>query len=360
MIGGTAAALLAGAVAGPRAFADDGFSAYVEGQFDVFKDRPVGQPGWAAHATQADVASRQAPQVAAPPALRPASATPSERSAGSTDAVPTPPRRPQTRTPSPSDAALHDSRSQPRQAGLSALWRGGGLSREQRALQSAYPGAFAFEGNEVVFPDGTRLVWDDGRTKSPAELLASADLEDMFAYDYPIAARGRLVPARHEDPGRVRNDAFFKALYGASAGAVRADTRQVPWVPALGGGSLTVTTRFGVADRLARVSAELERLPARFHKHLVPSAGAFLWRPIAGTNRMSVHSFGAAVDVATTHSSYWRWDGHKAGATIPYRNEIPMEIVEVFEKHCFIWGGRWHHYDTMHFEYRPELLPHCH
>ena len=30
------------------------------------------------------------------------------------------------------------------------------------------------------------------------------------------------------------------------------------------------------------------------------------------------------------------------------------------EKHGFIWGGRWYHYDTMHFEYRPELLvPAC-
>lgn len=26
------------------------------------------------------------------------------------------------------------------------------------------------------------------------------------------------------------------------------------------------------------------------------------------------------------------------------------------EKHGFIWGGCWYHYDTMHFEYRPELL----
>ena len=33
-----------------------------------------------------------------------------------------------------------------------------------------------------------------------------------------------------------------------------------------------------------------------------------------------------------------------------------MEIVRIFEKHGFIWGGRWYHYDTMHFEYRPELL----
>ena len=41
---------------------------------------------------------------------------------------------------------------------------------------------------------------------------------------------------------------------------------------------------------------------------------------------------------------------------IKYVNRIPKEIVKVFEKHGFIWGGRWYHYDTMHFEYRPELI----
>jgi D-alanyl-D-alanine carboxypeptidase len=40
----------------------------------------------------------------------------------------------------------------------------------------------------------------------------------------------------------------------------------------------------------------------------------------------------------------------------PYRNEIPLEIVHIFEKHGFIWGGKWYHYDTMHFEYRPEII----
>jgi hypothetical protein len=35
---------------------------------------------------------------------------------------------------------------------------------------------------------------------------------------------------------------------------------------------------------------------------------------------------------------------------------MPREIVDIFERHGFIWGGRWYHYDTMHFEYRPELL----
>ena len=35
---------------------------------------------------------------------------------------------------------------------------------------------------------------------------------------------------------------------------------------------------------------------------------------------------------------------------------MPRAIVDAFERHGFVWGGRWYHYDTMHFEYRPELL----
>ena len=33
-----------------------------------------------------------------------------------------------------------------------------------------------------------------------------------------------------------------------------------------------------------------------------------------------------------------------------------IELVNIFEKNGFIWGGRWYHYDTMHFEYRPEMF----
>lgn len=235
-----------------------------------------------------------------------------------------------------------------------------GRSDAKRALAAAYPDAFRIEGNLVVFPWGTRIVWDDGRTKSPQELLIEADVEDVFAYDYPSASRGQLAPHRNEDPGRVRSDAFFRALYGASAEEVRRSLRDVRWLPALGGGTLSVTTRFGVDRRIEAISDELQRLPSRFHQFLVPPAGAFNWRPIAGTDRLSVHSFGAAVDINTRFTNYWRWDKAAEGGLIPYRNRIPLEIVSIFEKHCFIWGGRWYHYDTMHFEYRPELLPACH
>jgi hypothetical protein len=33
-----------------------------------------------------------------------------------------------------------------------------------------------------------------------------------------------------------------------------------------------------------------------------------------------------------------------------------MEVVKAFEAFGFLWGGKWMTYDTMHFEYRPEIL----
>jgi hypothetical protein len=41
---------------------------------------------------------------------------------------------------------------------------------------------------------------------------------------------------------------------------------------------------------------------------------------------------------------------------VRWENRIPQFIVDAFEAEGFIWGGRWYHYDTMHFEYRPELF----
>lgn len=224
----------------------------------------------------------------------------------------------------------------------------------RRALSAAYPNAFRIEGGAVVFPDGTRIVWDDGRAKSAEALLTEADVEDMFAYPYPRASAGALAPARDADPGRVRNEAFFRALYGGSEAAVRREVTRVSWI---GGKAMTVTTRFGVDRALARVRDTLARRPD-LSQFLTPPAGGFLWRNIAGTGRLSVHSFGAAVDINTAFTDYWMWD-KPSGGTLPYRNRIPLDVVAAFEANCFIWGGRWYHYDTMHFEYRPELLPGC-
>jgi hypothetical protein len=130
----------------------------------------------------------------------------------------------------------------------------------------------------------------------------------------------------------------------------------VVWLPQKWGRALKITRVNGVADKLRAVSAELDALPAAFDKYLLPPAGTYNCRVIAGTDRVSPHGLGIAIDIATQQSHYWRWTKPDAAGRYPYRNAIPKEIVDIFERHGFIWGGRWYHYDTMHFEYRPELI----
>jgi hypothetical protein len=135
-----------------------------------------------------------------------------------------------------------------------------------------------------------------------------------------------------------------------------ANAANVVWLPSKYGKTVKFTKVNGAAAALQRVSDELDRLPQRFLAYLRPTQGTYNCRVIAGTNRYSAHRFGIAIDIASAHSHYWAWSKPDANGGFPYKNEIPWEIVHVFEKHGFIWGGKWYHYDTMHFEYRPEMI----
>lgn len=226
-------------------------------------------------------------------------------------------------------------------------------------LVAAYPATIAgFDEHDLILRDGTRLPLSDGRVdKTFAEMLESPDIGDMLAQAYPAGATP-AQPPKDFDPGRIRPDRLFRALYGdCGKGEVTARMRKVAWVPRHGGGSLWFTTAQGADEALAAVSRELDALPAAFGKYLTPSAGTYNCRPIAGTARWSMHAYGAAVDLNTAHSAYWQWSKPGADGSYLWSNQIPERIIAVFEKHGFIWGGRWYHFDTMHFEYRPELLP---
>lgn len=229
-------------------------------------------------------------------------------------------------------------------------------SRAARCLQESYPDFIArIENNRLHFHDGSSMLFDDGRAKSPKEAFQEADLEDQFTFAYPLG-RDFGVPLQGEDSSRWRSVEFFKKLYGTSEAEVRAKIRALPWLPALQSGVfIEVTTVNGIDKRLERISERIERLPSTLRAPALNPAGGFVWRVIAGTNLPSVHSFGAAIDLDVSFSHYWRWDLERLGKA-RYENRIPLEIVEIFESEGFIWGGKWGHYDTMHFEYRPEIL----
>lgn len=224
-----------------------------------------------------------------------------------------------------------------------------------RCLLAAYPDDLCSgTPTELVWCDGTRMRWDDGVAKPDHEvLLDTADLQDQMAQRYPLGAAWTPPPALNFEPGRIRHEPFFEKMYGGSAAQVRATLAPVRWID---GTTVRVTTKNRVHERLQAVADEVAKLPKEVRDVVAKTAGTFNWRAIRGTKRRSMHSYAVAIDVGVANSDFWRWAKPGKDGRLPWKNRIPEEVARIFEAHGFIWGGKWYHFDTMHFEYRPELL----
>ncbi|HBT96635.1 MAG TPA: hypothetical protein DEB25_02825 [Desulfobulbaceae bacterium] len=191
-------------------------------------------------------------------------------------------------------------------------------------------------------------------------------------------------PQAGEDAGRLRPLALWAYMYGAPAarnadgswrtkkagkrvelvgGDVEKNLVAVPWKLAGNGAKIRVSRANGVDKQLAAVVAELESINAEAkaqYRHLhgggKTGVSGFYPRLIpAGDCEISPHTFGVAVDVHWQSGlDYWLASLQRGGYR--YHSVMPREIVAIFERHGFIWGGKWRHFDGMHFEYRPELL----
>jgi hypothetical protein len=224
-------------------------------------------------------------------------------------------------------------------------------------LVKAYPDWIASRDNEyVVLRNGSRFAISDHRAdKSFEDLLEHPDIDDMFYVPYPAGSMPK-PPPKNFDPGRVRFEPLFTAMYGdCRRNEVTPKLQTIEWLSAHNGGRIAVTSVNAVDKALAAVSRELDTLSSDFIRFVVPTSGTYNCRAVAGSSVRSMHAYGAAIDLNVKYADYWRWSTNLKSPI--WKNRIPTEIVRVFERHGFIWGGYWYHFDTMHFEYRPELLP---
>lgn len=225
-------------------------------------------------------------------------------------------------------------------------------------LIAAYPEQhFKASTNALIWSNGDTLVYRDSVNnvdKNFQLLLNQPDLEDQLSMPYPKGV-DYPIPKRNHDPGRIRVEDFFLKMYGQNKEAVRKNLVEINFLDS----KLLVTQINSIDKKLTKIAKELAEHPD-LKKYLENVGGTFNWRKIAGTNRLSTHSFGMTIDINVKYANYWRWavgDKNEDGKRpIVYKNKIPLEIVHIFEQNGFIWGGKWYHYDTMHFEYRPELL----
>lgn len=224
----------------------------------------------------------------------------------------------------------------------------------------AYPTLVASADKDtLVLKNGTRFPYKTDTSKATwDEKINNSDLETQLSQRYDAGGFDTPPPYLF-DPGRLRYQPFFQALYGKDQKAIEKNLVKIVWPTLKGSIKLPVTRVGGVDKQLFLIGQEIAKLP-KADRIWAEGATTYCYRVIQDTDRLSMHSYGIAIDLAPTKTQYWKDEAPSETAHIGYRNTMPLSIVRIFEKHGFIWGGRWYHYDTMHFEYRPELLvPSC-
>ncbi|MDR2479589.1 MAG: M15 family metallopeptidase [Treponema sp.] len=270
---------------------------------------------------------------------------------------------------SPAPCSGQDTRTSPRRA-----------EQVMKALAAAYPGRIEraeFRGGDwAVLLQGVWYYYTGGRLL-PEELrnqAAEYDPQPFYNYlpDLPAwkdpspeeAGRLRAVSNNRSRNPPKRSQHFFDALW--RAGSRKESYERVKSLRFLGS---TVMVHYTILEELAQaeelILARANTDPdVRNWVNSINTLDGWNWRSIADTQSRSFHAYGAAIDILPTSSggkeTYWLWAARTKPEwwNIPYSQRLhpPQPVIQAFESCGFIWGGKWLFFDTMHFEYRPEIL----
>jgi len=216
--------------------------------------------------------------------------------------------------------------------------------------------------DDVVFAlNRGRVHFQGGRMLEEGRLERSADCDPIF-YAYPLGPLTEPPPAEEQLP-RYCTD-VQEVLWGRTEKEIRDHGRTIAFldhrmfvnellIEPLGAVERDI---LDVAGRDPAVAAWVDELDVTY---------SFVNRDIAGSETRSQHGWGMAVDLVPRsyggRAVYWRWSrvyDREGWDRIPVdrRWSPPEPVVEIFESHGFVWGGKWAHFDMIHFEYRPEIL----
>jgi hypothetical protein len=243
------------------------------------------------------------------------------------------------------------------------------------------------DGDWTVEMDGVRWYYAQGRFLPQEDADRPEDFRPQFLYRYspePPDGPGEVSPwqntanriiSRREsldsyrayrppaNAGTARSP-FFETLWQART-REEAFSRQ-EWLEFLG---RSVRVHQDIAAPLGRVETRIEELKKTDPEILLwlynlESITGWNWRNVAGSENRSFHAYGIAVDLLMKAragmETYWQWTAAKGidwrSVPMEKRQNPPATVIRAFEEQGFIWGGRWSRFDTMHFEYHPELL----
>ena len=250
----------------------------------------------------------------------------------------------------------------------------------RKVLNAYCSSVSSFEDGTVKLKNGQEAQCDEGHHFDLSngdefiQQLNTVDISDILLQSYPFGETKVPEFNSNFDPGRFRNDTLLQATYGSDFDEVEKNLIPVK----VGSFKIQFNKNNGAAAALEAALKEIQSNDAVWKKFTTERsfAGSFVRRFIAGTKRMSAHSYAVAVDFTPKDESkdtYWKWNAKcKPNSTCKKASEgdesnlmlvppkkfdtMDWQVVKAFEHHGFVWGGKWNHYDTMHFEYRPEFL----
>jgi len=231
------------------------------------------------------------------------------------------------------------------------------------------------ENDWMISLDGRRFYWSGGRLLPEEKAGQSSKYRAYGFYKYPeklppldkvptpqqLERIKRYSEAIKSHP---RDNAFLETLYkGKTLDEILKSIRYINFLGYKIEVHESLIPAYKAIEREIMNEAQVNSDVKKYLDSL-GSVSAFNWRRIEDSISRSYHSFGIAVDMVPANIKgkeiYWNWTRvfNPQWYSVPYSKRwmVPDEIVGIFEKYGFIWGGKWLFYDNMHFEYRPEIL----
>lgn len=233
-----------------------------------------------------------------------------------------------------------------------------------RAFAEAYGpliDSVTYLNDEVVFTLGGRPIhFRDGRMLDGNRLNRSEDCDPIF-YRYSLSPLTQ-PPPREELPTYCTDVA--ESLWGRTEAEIRRHGRSATFLDHRVFLNRLVLGPLASVERDLLAAATRDRSVAEWIEEL-DITYSFIRRDIAASQNQSYHGWGLAIDLVPMSYEgrhvYWRWSrvfDRESWHRIPIeqRWSPPQRVVEIFERHGFVWGGKWAHFDMIHFEYRPEIV----
>ncbi len=234
-----------------------------------------------------------------------------------------------------------------------------------RAFAEAYRpfiDSVSYRDGDIVFTiEGSDVYFEDGRLLESGRRHRRESCDPLF-YRYPLGPLTEVPVPSEEFPTSCRD--VPELLWGRTETEARRNASRVDFLDRRMFVNDVLAAPLAAAERDLRDAARRDPAVSEWIAG-IEITYSFNSRDIASSNTPSYHAWGLAFDLVPKsydgRAVYWRWSralDRQGWQSIPLheRWSPPLPVIEIFERHGFVWGGKWGYFDAIHFEYRPEIL----